>query len=117
MGRNGLDSRLHGGANGKASHGAAASSTNILPALFQRGANHFGFVAREVGAVVPGRGRDFVLRDARRIVVKVGSSLVTNEGRGLDESAIATADLVAKIPHMRPLDCGELSLATPMTVV
>jgi glutamate 5-kinase len=29
-----------------------------------------------------------VLRDARRIVVKVGSSLVTNEGRGLDESAI-----------------------------
>ncbi|MES2876828.1 MAG: glutamate 5-kinase [Pseudomonadota bacterium] len=30
----------------------------------------------------------FVLRDARRIVVKVGSSLVTNEGRGLDEAAI-----------------------------
>jgi glutamate 5-kinase len=30
-----------------------------------------------------------VLRDARRIVVKVGSSLVTNEGRGLDEGAIA----------------------------
>ena len=29
-----------------------------------------------------------VLRDARRIVVKVGSSLVTNEGRGLDEQAI-----------------------------
>lgn len=29
-----------------------------------------------------------VLRDARRIVVKVGSSLVTNEGRGLDEGAI-----------------------------
>jgi glutamate 5-kinase len=28
------------------------------------------------------------LRDARRIVVKVGSSLVTNEGRGLDEDAI-----------------------------
>jgi glutamate 5-kinase len=28
------------------------------------------------------------LRDARRIVVKVGSSLVTNEGRGLDETAI-----------------------------
>ncbi len=28
------------------------------------------------------------LRDARRIVVKVGSSLVTNEGRGLDEEAI-----------------------------
>jgi glutamate 5-kinase len=29
-----------------------------------------------------------VLRDARRIVVKVGSSLVTNEGRGLDATAI-----------------------------
>ncbi len=29
-----------------------------------------------------------VLSDARRIVVKVGSSLVTNEGRGLDEVAI-----------------------------
>ena len=29
-----------------------------------------------------------VLRSARRIVVKVGSSLVTNEGRGLDEVAI-----------------------------
>jgi glutamate 5-kinase len=29
-----------------------------------------------------------LLRDARRIVVKVGSSLVTNEGRGLDENAI-----------------------------
>ena len=28
------------------------------------------------------------LRDARRIVVKVGSSLVTDEGRGLDEGAI-----------------------------
>jgi glutamate 5-kinase len=29
-----------------------------------------------------------VLRNAKRIVVKVGSSLVTNEGRGLDENAI-----------------------------
>ena len=29
-----------------------------------------------------------MLRNARRIVVKVGSSLVTNEGRGLDETAI-----------------------------
>ncbi|MCM2295247.1 glutamate 5-kinase [Rhodoferax sp.] len=28
------------------------------------------------------------LRDARRVVVKVGSSLVTNDGRGLDELAI-----------------------------
>jgi glutamate 5-kinase len=29
-----------------------------------------------------------ILREARRVVVKVGSSLVTNEGRGLDEAAI-----------------------------
>ncbi|OIN91385.1 MAG: glutamate 5-kinase [Comamonadaceae bacterium CG1_02_60_18] len=29
-----------------------------------------------------------LLRDAHRVVVKVGSSLVTNEGRGLDEGAI-----------------------------
>ncbi|MEY8688807.1 MAG: glutamate 5-kinase, partial [Leptothrix sp. (in: b-proteobacteria)] len=29
-----------------------------------------------------------VLKNARRIVVKVGSSLVTNEGRGLDADAI-----------------------------
>lgn len=29
-----------------------------------------------------------ILRDSRRVVVKVGSSLVTNEGRGLDEAAI-----------------------------
>ena len=32
---------------------------------------------------------DAPLRDGRRIVVKVGSSLVTNEGRGLDEQAIS----------------------------
>ncbi|MEP6720708.1 MAG: glutamate 5-kinase [Variovorax sp.] len=32
--------------------------------------------------------RSTALRDARRIVVKVGSSLVTNDGRGLDEGAI-----------------------------
>ena len=29
-----------------------------------------------------------MLRDARRIVVKVGSSLVTNEGRGVDADAV-----------------------------
>ena len=32
--------------------------------------------------------KNTALRDARRVVVKVGSSLVTNEGRGLDEVAI-----------------------------
>jgi glutamate 5-kinase len=35
-----------------------------------------------------GKPASTVLRDAKRIVVKVGSSLVTNEGRGLDEGAI-----------------------------
>ena len=35
-----------------------------------------------------GRVSSTVIRDARRLVVKVGSSLVTNEGRGLDEVAI-----------------------------
>ena len=29
------------------------------------------------------------LRSARRFIVKVGSSLVTNNGRGLEQSAIA----------------------------
>ncbi|MFN4897614.1 MAG: glutamate 5-kinase, partial [Burkholderiales bacterium] len=29
-----------------------------------------------------------VLRDARRLVIKVGSTLVTNEGKGLDQQAI-----------------------------
>ena len=33
-------------------------------------------------------GLNHELRDARRIVVKVGSSLVTNEGRGVDANAI-----------------------------
>jgi glutamate 5-kinase len=33
-------------------------------------------------------GAGTLLRDAHRIVVKVGSTLVTNEGRGLDETAI-----------------------------
>jgi glutamate 5-kinase len=37
---------------------------------------------------MPEPASSVVLRDARRIVVKVGSSLVTNEGRGLDERAI-----------------------------
>ena len=30
-----------------------------------------------------------LIADARRLVVKVGSSLVTNDGRGLDQAAIA----------------------------
>ncbi|MEK6594984.1 MAG: glutamate 5-kinase, partial [Pseudomonadota bacterium] len=30
-----------------------------------------------------------MLKQARRIVIKVGSSLVTNQGKGLDHSALA----------------------------
>ncbi len=43
------------------------------------------------------------LRNARRIVVKVGSSLVTNEGRGLDEAAIGLwcAQLAALVADKR----------------
>ncbi|WP_334133767.1 glutamate 5-kinase [Tepidimonas sp.] len=40
------------------------------------------------GLLRPARDPAQVLRAARRIVVKVGSSLVTNEGRGLDAEAI-----------------------------
>lgn len=45
------------------------------------------------------------LRSARRIVVKVGSSLVTNEGRGLDEQAIGqwSRQLAALVQQGREL--------------
>ncbi|MDE2260678.1 MAG: glutamate 5-kinase [Betaproteobacteria bacterium] len=39
------------------------------------------------------------VRDARRLVVKIGSSLLTNEGRGLDQSAITS--WVAQIAVLR----------------
>ena len=39
-------------------------------------------------AQAPDHAGTAILNNARRIVVKVGSSLVTNEGRGLDENAI-----------------------------
>jgi glutamate 5-kinase len=42
-----------------------------------------------------------LLASARCIVVKVGSSLVTNDGRGLDQTAIAAwADQVARLRHL-----------------
>ena len=46
-----------------------------------------------------------VLKTARRIVVKVGSSLVTNEGRGLDEQAIGqwSQELAALVQQGREL--------------
>ncbi|MGC7404964.1 glutamate 5-kinase [Pandoraea pneumonica] len=41
-----------------------------------------------------------VIADARRLVVKVGSSLVTNDGRGLDDVAIARwAQQIAALRH------------------
>jgi len=40
-------------------------------------------------ALVPADPHAGAVRDAHRLVVKVGSTLVTNEGRGLDEAAIA----------------------------
>src|SRR2546428_12724614 len=45
---------------------------------------------RSIRASQPRAGRSMaeLLKNARRIVVKVGSSLVTNEGRGVDAQAI-----------------------------
>ena len=45
-------------------------------------------ILRGLQAKMTMKSTSTVLRDARRIVVKVGSSLVTNDGRGLDEQAI-----------------------------
>lgn len=45
--------------------------------------------------------RPSVLQAARRVVVKVGSSLVTNEGHGIDEAAIAS--WAAQIAALRTL--------------
>lgn len=53
-----------------------------------------------------------VLRQAHRIVVKVGSSLVTNEGRGLDEQAIGEwCRQMALLAH------GEAGLDGPREVI
>ena len=40
-----------------------------------------------------------VLKDAKRLVVKIGSGLVTNEGRGLDHEALA--DWAAQVAQLR----------------
>jgi glutamate 5-kinase len=50
----------------------------------------------------PGDGAGSCVRDARRLVVKVGSALVTNEGRGLDPEAIDRWG--AQIAALRGLD-------------
>ena len=54
---------------------------------------------------VPPSGHTHALKNARRIVVKVGSSLVTNEGRGLDEEAIGqwSQELAALVKQGREL--------------
>ncbi len=53
----------------------------------------------------PPAGQTHALKNARRIVVKVGSSLVTNEGRGLDEEAIGqwSQELAALVKQGREL--------------
>ena len=44
-----------------------------------------------------------VFADAKRLVVKVGSSLVTNDGRGLDHAAVARwAEEIAQLEARRP---------------
>ena len=47
-----------------------------------------------------------VLASARRIVVKVGSSLVTNEGRGVDADAIGVLDLLQRVLDQVVLGVG-----------
>ncbi|MBC7503101.1 MAG: glutamate 5-kinase, partial [Herminiimonas sp.] len=42
-----------------------------------------------------------VIQNAKRIIIKVGSSLVTNDGKGLDSGAIAK--WAAQIAHLRGL--------------
>ena len=44
---------------------------------------------------------DSVIQKATRIIIKVGSSLVTNDGRGLDHAAIAR--WAAQISGLRAL--------------
>jgi len=42
-----------------------------------------------------------VIQSAQRVIVKVGSSLVTNEGKGLDHAAIAKwADQIAQLREL-----------------
>ena len=50
------------------------------------------------------------LRDARRLVVKVGSSLVTNEGKGLDEAAIG--EWCRQIAHLTQRGCEVIMVSS-----
>ena len=51
-----------------------------------------------------------VLRDARRLVIKVGSSLVTNEGKGLDEGAIG--EWCRQIAHLTARGCEVIMVSS-----
>ncbi len=51
-----------------------------------------------------------ILRKARRVVVKVGSSLVTNEGRGLDEAAIG--EWCRQMAHLVRQDCEVIMVSS-----
>ena len=51
-----------------------------------------------------------ILRKAKRVVVKVGSSLVTNEGRGLDEAAIG--EWCRQIAQLVRKDCEVIMVSS-----
>jgi glutamate 5-kinase len=51
-----------------------------------------------------------ILRKAKRVVIKVGSSLVTNEGRGLDEAAIG--EWCRQIAHLVRQDCEVIMVSS-----
>ena len=50
-----------------------------------------------------------LLPSARRIVVKIGSTLVTNEGRGMDAGAIEKLAAQSEVPHDRGNNTTALS--------
>ena len=54
--------------------------------------------------------RSTILRKAKRVVVKVGSSLVTNEGRGLDEAAIG--EWCRQMAHLVRQDCEVIMVSS-----
>ncbi len=51
-----------------------------------------------------------ILRKAKRVVIKVGSSLVTNEGRGLDEVAIG--EWCRQMAHLVRQDCEVIMVSS-----
>ena len=76
-----------------------------------------GSVAASVQAVLP---KSFVAAALHHVPAKelgdldhpiVSDVLICSD---FPAATQATSDLVAKIPNLRPLDCGELSLATPI---